>query len=156
MNMQLMIDELRRDEGERLKSYRDTIGLWTIGVGHLIDPEHDADPAPFGRDLRNGATIMVEESAELLSRDITSKMAELDQRLSWWRDLDEVRQRVILNLAFNLGVAGLLTFKNTLAFIRQGDYAGAARNMLQSKWADQVGKQEGQRAYRLAQMMELG
>lgn len=156
MNMQLMIDELRRDEGERLKSYRDSVGLWTIGTGHLIDPTHGADPAPFGRDLRNGAMITAEESAELLSRDIASKMAELDRKLSWWSELDEVRQRVILNMAFNLGVAGLLTFKNTLAFIRQGDYAGAARNMLASKWATQVGKQEGQRADRLAQMMEHG
>lgn len=156
MNMQFMIDELRRDEGERLKSYRDSLGLWTIGIGHLIDPTHGADPAPFGRDLRNGATITADESAELLSRDIAAKMVELDQRLSWWRELDEVRQRVILSMAFNLGVSGLLTFKNTLAFIRQGDYAGAARNMLASKWADQVGNKEGQRAYRLAQMMELG
>lgn len=152
MDMKLMIDELRRDEGERLKSYRDSVGLWTVGTGHLIDPTHGADPAPFGRDLRNGAMITTEESAELLSRDIASKMAELDRKLSWWRELDEVRQRVILNMAFNLGVAGLLTFKNTLAFIRQGDYAGAARNMLASKWATQV----HDRANRLAQMMEHG
>lgn len=152
MDMKLMIDELRRDEGERLKSYRDPLGLWTIGVGHLIDPTHGADPAPFGRDLRNGAMITAEESAELLSCDIASKMAELDRKLSWWRELDEVRQRVVLNLAFNIGVSGLLTFKNTLAFIRQGDYAGAARNMLASKWATQV----HDRANRLAQMMEHG
>lgn len=149
---QKLIDELRRDEGERLKSYRDTMGLWTIGVGHLIDPARGADPAPFGRDLRNGATITAAESAELLNRDISEKMAELDKRLSWWRELDEVRQRVLVNMAFNLGVAGLLAFKNTLAFIRQGDYAGAARGMLASAWAQQV----GQRAHRLADMMVQG
>lgn len=149
---QALIAELRRDEGERLKSYRDTMGLWTIGVGHLIDPARGADPAPFGRDLRNGASISVDESATLLDRDIDAKMAELDKRLSWWRELSEVRQRVILNMAFNLGVTGLLGFKNTLAFIRQGDYSGAARGMLSSNWAKQV----GQRANRLAEMMVQG
>jgi lysozyme len=152
LNKELMIKELRRDEGERLTSYRDTMGLWTIGVGHMIDPTRGADPAPFGRDLRNGATITADESALLLDRDIDAKMAELDKRLSWWRELDEVRQRVILNMAFNLGVTGLLAFKNTLAFIRQGDYAGAARGMLASVWAKQV----GDRAKRLADMMEHG
>lgn len=149
---QALITELRRDEGERLKSYRDTMGLWTIGVGHLIDPSRGAEPAPFGRDLRNGASISADESATLLDRDIDAKMAELDKRLSWWRDLSEVRQRVILNMAFNLGVTGLLGFKNTLAFVRQGDYAGAARGMLSSAWAKQV----GQRANRLAEMMVQG
>lgn len=152
MNKDFAIAELRVDEGERLKSYRDPMGLWTIGVGHLIDPLRGADPAPFGRDLRNGATITAEESAMLLSMDIDAKAAELDKRLDWWRELSESRQRVILNMAFNLGVTGLLGFKNTLAFIRQGDYAGAARGMLSSTWAKQV----GQRAFRLADMMVQG
>lgn len=156
MDMLLLLNELRHDEGECLKSYLDTEGLWTIGIGHLIDPKRGANPAPFGIDLRNGGTITAAQSAELLSHDIAEKMVELDKRLSWWRELDEVRQRVILNMAFNLGVTNLLAFKNTLAFVRQDDYAGAARGMLSSKWAEQVGKKEGQRAYRLAQMMELG
>jgi len=147
-----LIAELRRDEGERLKSYRDTMGLWTIGVGHLIDPARGANPAPFGRDLRNGATITAEESAKLLEQDIDEKMAELDKKLSWWRDLNEVRQRVLLNMAFNLGTDGLLGFKNTLAMVKSGDYAGAARGMLASKWAGQVHA----RADRLAKMMLTG
>jgi lysozyme len=152
MDMALMIAELRRDEGERLTSYIDTEGYWTIGVGHLIDPKRGADPTPFGVDLRNGGTITREQSDTLLSRDIVLKMSGLDANIPWWRDLSEVRQRVILNMAFNLGVMGLMMFKIMLAAIKAGDYKKAGAQMLASKWASQV---KG-RADRLAAMMVNG
>jgi lysozyme len=150
MDMLLMAQELRRDEGEKLTSYLDTEDYWTIGVGHLIDPKRGAGPAPFGTDLRNGGVITPDQSRQLLELDIAAKMEELDARLPWWRRLSEVRQRAILNMAFNLGVAGLLMFKNTLAAVQRGDWPAAARGMLASKWATQVGR----RADRLAYMME--
>lgn len=55
-------------------------------------------------------------------------------------------------MASNLGIRGLLGLANTLRFIKEGDYANAARNMLLSKWAKQV----SQRAMRLAEMMRTG
>lgn len=152
MNEDLLGEELRNDEGEKLTSYRDTLGYWTIGVGHLIDPAKGANPAPFGTDLRNGGTITPAQSEALLLTDIKNKAMELDAKLPWWRGLSEARQRVLMNMAFNLGVAGLLTFKNTLALVHAGDYAGAAKGMLASKWAEQV---KG-RATRLADMMVRG
>jgi len=87
-----------------------------------------------------------------LMLDVKEKMAELDTKLLWWRLLSDARQRVIINMAFNLGVDGLLTFKNTLAMIQSGNYAGAAGGMLSSKWAGQV----HDRAHRLADMMVHG
>lgn len=150
MDKKLMAQELRRDEGEKLVAYMDSLGYWTIGVGHLIDPHKGGNPAPFGTDLRNNHAITPDQSEQLLLGDIDAKMAELDEKLPWWRNLSEVRQRVILNMAFNLGVAGLLMFKNTLAAVLRSDYAAAARGMLASKWATQVGA----RAERLAYMME--
>lgn len=147
-----LVKELRRDEGEKLIAYRDSLGYWTIGVGHLIDPVKGADPAPFGIDLRHGTAITRNQSEMLLLQDIKEKKAELDKKLAWWRNLTDARQRVILNMAFNLGVGGLLGFKNTLAAISVGDYEAAAANMLKSKWAKQV----GQRANRLATMMVNG
>lgn len=152
MNEQLLVAELRRDEGEELTAYMDTMGLWTVGVGHLIDPKRGADPAPFGVDLRGGGKITAAQSEMLLMLDIKSKMAELDRRLPWWRGLSDARQRVLLNMAFNLGTDGLLGFKNTLAAVQSGRYQDAARGMLSSKWASQV---HG-RADRLAAMMVQG
>lgn len=145
-------NELSRDEGERLTSYLDSLGYWTIGIGHLIDPKLGADPAPFGRDLRFGGSITGEQSATLLEQDIAEKQAELDKHLPWWRDMDEVRQRVITNMIFNMGMKRLLGFANTLAKMKDGDYAGAASGMLKSRWAGQVHA----RATRLAKMMETG
>ena len=55
-------------------------------------------------------------------------------------------------MAFNLGVQGLLKFRNTLGMVRDGDYDGAARGMLASLWARQV---KG-RATRLADQMRTG
>ena len=88
----------------------------------------------------------------LLECDIRRVKADLDLALSWWRGLDDVRQRVLVNMAFNLGITRLLGFKNTLAAMQAGNYADAAKGMLDSKWATQVGA----RATRLAAMMRDG
>jgi len=138
-NDEIFLDELVRDEGEVLHAYADSLGYLTIGVGRLIDK-------------RRGGGITKEESRYLLSNDVDKVVEQLDRDLSWWRGLDAVRQRVIANMAFNLGVGGLLKFKNTLAYIKAGDYKKAAAGMLSSLWAKQVGV----RAKRLAYMMEFG
>src|SRR5690606_761789 len=101
---------LRGDEGEVLHAYTDHLGYLTIGVGRLIDK-------------RKGGGISRDESAYLLANDIKEKSAELDRRLSWWKRLDDARRGVLLSMAFQMGVDGLLTFKNTLAMIERGDYA---------------------------------
>lgn len=136
MNMGAMRSELMIDEGVRLKPYRDTVGKLTIGVGRNLDD----------------VGISQIEAAYLLDADIRRTADALDISLPWWRTLDEVRQRVVLNLAFNMGVNNLMGFKNTLAAMQAGKYEDAAAGMLASKWA----KQTGQRAIRLAAMMAKG
>ncbi|BBE09984.1 lysozyme [Mycoavidus cysteinexigens] len=130
-----LIAELKRDEGERFKPYFDTVGKITIGIG---------------RNLTDGG-ISQSECEILLHNDIARTLRWLDRHLSWWRTLDAVRQRVLINMAFNLG-GKLLTFVNTLDAMQRSDYAAAANGMLASKWATQV----GQRALRLANMMRTG
>ena len=134
-----MKQELRRDEGFVPHAYQDHLGYWTIGIGRLIDQ-------------RKGGRITEDEALHLLDCDIERFEQELDAKLPWWRTLDDVRQRVILNMAFNLGVEGLLKFRNTLAAVNEGRWEDAARGMAASKWASQV----GDRAVRLQRMMRTG
>ena len=128
-----MIAELRRDEGVVAHAYQDSLGYWTIGVGHLIDK-------------RKGGKIPDVIIDMLLRYDIDEKIAELNEKLPWWGFLDEPSQRVIVNMAFNLGVEGLLKFKDFMDALKDGDRNRAASEMLNSKWAEQVGA----RATRLA------
>ncbi len=137
--MNTIEDQLILHEGVVDHAYQDSLGFWTIGVGRLID-------------ARKGGHLSRDEIKCLLRNDVELVNAALDKRLPWWRTLSPVRQKVLTDMAFNLGVDGLLTFKNTLAAIEAGDYAMGAAGMLASKWAEQV---KG-RAVRLAEMMKTG
>ncbi len=130
-------EELIRDEGLRLESYQDTVGLWTIGVGHLLGPER--------RMLR----ITPAEADALLTADIDAA-SDLAARLVGV-PLDDVRERAIINMSFNLGPR-LDQFKKFLAAVNARDWETAAKEMMDSKWARQVGK----RAERLRDMILTG
>lgn len=130
---------LWQDEGEVLHAYQDSLGYWTIGIGRMVDK-------------RKGGGITHVEAMILLENDINRTIAELNLKLPWWSTLSPERQDVIINMAFNLGVDGLLKFKNTLELIAQGLYQQAGDSMLQSKWASQV----GDRAKRLSKIMKGG
>jgi lysozyme len=153
MNMDAIISELELDEGVRLSPYRCTAGFLTIGVGRNLDTNKlTAEELAFvGHNCRT-KPITKEQSDYLLKNDIEKVCADLMKFLPWWAYLGDVRKRVLVNMAFNLGTEGLLKFENTLALIRSGSYAQAAAEMVKSKWAKQVGK----RADRLANMMKTG
>ena len=136
MNIGTLKLELMRDEGVRLKPYEDTVGKLTIGIGRNLDD----------------VGITTEEAEYLLLSDIKRTAEALNNALPWWVSLDETRQRVMLNMAFNMGIRSLLGFKNTLAAIQAGRYDEAATGMLSSRWATQV----GDRAVRLSEMMKNG
>lgn len=142
MDMALMIAELRRDEGVSYVPYADPVGIQTVGVGHNLQ----VSPLPAGWSY----PLSDAQVDQLLSTDLNNTFAQLDHALPWWRGLDEVRQRVVANMAFNMGVTGLMTFHNTLGAMQRGAYAIAAAGMLASQWAQQVGA----RAQRLASAME--
>lgn len=131
--------QLMRDEGRINHAYRDSLGFLTIGVGFLIDKD-------------KGGRIPDAVVDFWLDYEIAEKRKELFSRAPWIKNLDKVRQDALLNMAFNLGVNGLLGFKNTLALLRMGRYEEAAKEMLNSKWANQV----GDRAKRLSRQIETG
>lgn len=134
-----LIRQLRDEEGEVLSAYQDHLGYLTIGIGRLIDK-------------RKGGGITAEESAYLLGNDISKINAQLDAKLPWWRKLDEARQAVIQGMAFQMGIDGLMGFKNTLKMVESGDYEGAGKGMLNSLWA----KQTPGRAKRMSDQMRTG
>ena len=114
--------DLQRDEGLRLKPYRDSVGKLTIG---------------FGRNLSDNG-ITEREAEILLDNDMAKTFADLDRALPWWRGLPPFRQRGLVNMAFNLGLPRLLTFKKMLSALQTGDGEQAAVEALDSIWAGQV------------------
>ena len=128
--------ELSRDEGRRRKPYKDSEGILTIGVGWNLEahglPEDVID--------------------RLLDLGIEQAEQALDKIWPRWRMLTPVRQRVLANMAFNLGETRLRKFKRMWAALGKADYRTASEEMLDSKWAKQVGV----RATRLAKRMRAG
>lgn len=131
-----LMQELVRDEAVRLKPYRCTAGKLTIGVGRNIDD----------RGITNA------EAMYLLNNDIAICESELTAVLPNWRELSDTRQRVMLNMVFNLGRDRLSKFTKFIGCMKLGDFEGAAKEMMDSAWATQV----GQRAVRLRDMMLRG
>ena len=143
MTTPFLFDDLRRDEGLRLKAYPDALSgaaPWTIGYGHT------------GPGIREGVTCTPADAEAWLEADLAFVEARLDAQISWWRSLDDVRQDVLAEMAFNLGVAGLLNFHVMLADAQDHRFAMAAAAMLMSEWAGQV----GDRAMRLSILMKTG
>ena len=136
MNLDLLKQELKIDEGIRNKPYVDTVGKTTIGVGRNL----------------TDVGLSNEEVDYLLNNDINKASKQLFEALPWVVNLSDVRQRALVNMAFNLGIKGLLGFINTLNLIQNGKYEEASEAMLKSKWASQVGA----RAKRLSLMIKEG
>lgn len=131
-----ILDQLKRDEGKRLRPYKDSVGKLTIGYGRNLDDEGISD----------------DEAELMLANDIENHRRDLFRALPWVVSLDEVRLAVLLNMCFNVGIAGLCGFKQTLSLVQQQKWDAAADEMLQSKWATQVGP----RAHRLALQLKTG
>ena len=127
--MSVIANLLKDEEALRLEPYTDSKGYWTIGYGHLIDRRLGGRLPPW---VRASFPIEVAEAEQMLQRDIAEKEEDLDRHFDWWRGLDEVRQAVLLSMCFQMGMAGLLTFRNTLAHIKDGDWDEAALGMLSS------------------------
>lgn len=130
---------LIRDEGFRRSAYYDSLGYLTIGIGKLVD-------------ARKGGGITFEEALYLLRNEIAGKETDLRSHLPWYDSLDEVRRAVLLSMAFQMGVMGVLGFRNTLRCIEDGRFSEAADSMMASRWAQQTPL----RAHRLAQAMRTG
>ena len=122
MMRELLKAELIADEGVVLKPYKCTAGRTTIGIGRNLDD----------------VGISRDEALRLLESDIDRVEKDLDRELPWWRGRPDNVQRAMANQCFQLGINGLLKFKNMLSCLHAGDYEGAKRHGLDSEWAKQT------------------
>jgi len=136
MKINRLRKSLKRHEGKRLLPYEDQVGKLTIG---------------FGRNLTDNG-ISEEEADFLLDGDIGTAVHEAQVRVACWPMLDHARQEVIVEMIFNLGWPRLAGFVKFMAALERADYTAASVEMLDSKWALQVGK----RADRLSRQMRDG
>ena len=136
MNKEKLIQELKRDEGVELRPYKCSAGFLTLGCGRNIQERG----------------ITMDESDYLLANDIKICEEEASKVFKWFPSLTDDRQRAIINMVFNLGLTKLLHFKKFLAAMEAEDWEEAGKQMLDSKWARQVGN----RSDRLEQMIVNG
>lgn len=130
-----LVEQLIQHEECRFTPYLDRLGFWTVGVGHLMS-----------RPLSQKAIM------QILQDDIDEATHDCLHAFSWFAHLSETRQRVMIDMCFNLGLTKLSKFVKFLAAMASSDYDTAATEMLDSTWATQV----GQRATTLATMIRNG
>lgn len=140
MNVDRLRQQLVAEEGRRNASYLDTEGLWTIGIGH-----HDDKIGPGM--IWNDAMVDA-----VFAEDVAEKVAQIQKALPWFDKIDDVRQAVLVEMCFQMGLNGLLGFTHTLGAFRDQRWNDAAGGMLASKWAKQTPK----RAMRMARQVEVG
>lgn len=128
---------IRDHEGLMLKPYTDTTGHLTIG---------------YGRNLADRG-ITIAEAEYMLETDMHIAMVDAESLAgTTWLRLSPTRRAVLIDMAFNLGRWGLSEFKRFWAALERGDFDSAAKEMINSRWAFQV----GERALTLAEKMRHG
>ncbi len=128
-------EQLILHEGLRLKPYKDSVGIITIGIGRNLED----------------VGISKEEAMIMLSNDVERTIDDC-KKFQWFDLLDDVRKKVIIDMIFNLGLTRFSGFRNTIKAIADHRFTEASKHMMDSKWARQVGI----RAERLSYMMETG
>lgn len=136
MNRTRLSKQLEIDEGRKRRLYKDTVGKWSAGVGRNLDD----------RGLRD------DEIDLMLSNDIDEAIGIARAVIPIYDKLDDVRQEVVTNMAFNLGATRLAGFKQFIAALMRFDFQRATAEMMDSKWYEQV----GDRGKRLAYAMRDG
>jgi lysozyme len=136
----LALQLIEESEGCRLTAYKDTRGLWTIGVGHLLTQDRDW----------TGYAITQQEADAFLSADSTQARA-LAVEFPYFQSMNEVRQAVCISMCFQMG-SKPLSWPHFIQALHLQDYTSAAAAGLDSLWAVQTPV----RAQREMKMLESG
>lgn len=149
--MDQLIEQIKRHEGYRAHSYRCTAGKLTIGYGYNLS----VNPLKLSSlELYHAQLVgMGEHEAERLLKLMIAKITDqLEEAMPVINRLDTVRQDILINMAYNMGLVGLLKFKKMITALEKKDYQKASIEMLNSKWSSDVGN----RAQELATQMMTG
>ena len=149
-----LLKQLMKSEGLRLEVYQDTLGIDTIGVGRNLEDRGITKDELDALDIPSINTVYQHGITEadamyLLENDVQIVEDELVQAHPCVDRLDSVRQLVLVDMAFNMGVPRLCKFKKMWAAIHEEDFRTAAKEMLDSRWAIQVKS----RSHKLAHAM---
>ena len=151
-----LLDQLVLHEGLELLPYKDTLNIDTIGIGRNLEHRglSEEELAHIGKDISDICEwgITKEQAYYLAENDVKIVEKEVCEKHPCVLELDEVRQRVIIDMAFNMGVPRLNKFVKMWKAIDEQDFSEAKVQMLDSRWANQVGN----RAVRLSNAMETG
>ena len=127
MDQKKLKEELTRFEGYKTKVYLDTLGLPTVGIGHM------------DRNMRVGDVYTDAAITILYEDDVADALSIAKRSITNFETLDDTRQRILVQLAFNMG-SKLFQFKNTLKAVQDRDFDAAANGLQNSKWFTQVGR----------------
>ena len=142
MNLERLMESVKKHEGYRNKVYLDTLGKRTVGVGHLCVEDFWEDEKEYEE------KFLMEILAEDLQNAIKGAR-ELKEEHSC-TDIDEIAQEIIVEMVFQLGKNGVSKFRNMWKALAEKNYIGASFEMLDSKWA----KQTPNRAKSMAELMK--
>lgn len=126
-----LVVQLKRHEGFKSTLYKCPAGYLTIGYGHNCEAHEDVE-------TYLNRSVSEIEASNLLYNDIHDTELCCIKNLKFFSNLSDIQQAVIINMAFNLGTGGLLTFKQMLKNFRLDYKTGIAREMMNSKWFSQV------------------
>src|SRR6056300_454738 len=151
------IDELIKHEGLKLQVYKDTLGIDTIGIGRNLEDRGITKQELDELDIPNinhvyEYGITEADAVYLATNDVQIVETELVRAHPCVDKLDSVRQLILMDMAFNMGVPRLCKFKNMWNAIHEQKFDIASAEMLDSRWATQVGS----RAVKLSDAMKKG
>ena len=163
MNNDKIKEILEEHEGLKLEAYQDSLGIWTIGIGHNLQEEQSDEELEALRinegkwEYYNGTTwkhfgITQEQAYDLLDIDIEDAIHDIPLDPETLAALTDARYTVLLSMAFQMGGRGIRKFKKFLAAVEGGDWDTAAEEMLDSRWA----KQTPERCQELSAWMRHG
>ncbi len=118
MEIESLLERIEYHEGFKSKPYQDSLGVWTFGHGLTF--------------------ITKAESSNIIRGRLPELEQELSNSIEFYDGLTDARKNVLIEMAYHLGVHGVLMFKNMLSAMQKGDYQMAANEMLDSKWARQT------------------
>ena len=142
MNLERLLESVKKHEGYRNKVYLDTLGKRTVGVGHLCVEDFWEDDKEY------------EESflMEILQKDLQEAIRGAKELMEehGCADIDERAEEILIEMVFQLGRTGVSKFKNMWKALSEHNYVGASFEMLDSRWA----KQTPNRAKNMADQMK--